>query len=169
MTKTKIVFDTDVLIHFSTENYLSILPQIFPEYECIILSKVYNEAKSIRKEIDNICNYLKTLKVIDFAPKGNMLLEYAKLKNRFGDGESACMAYCKYNHDVVGSSNLRDIKQYCSDNQITYLTTLDFFYYAWKRGKLKEVDIDKAIDHLRANGHRLPPTKIGQYRPNISL
>ncbi len=29
-----------------------------------------------------------------------------------------------------GSSNLKDIKEYCANNRITYLTTVDFLYYA---------------------------------------
>ena len=37
------------------------------------------------------------------------------------------MVYCRDNQDVLGSSNLKDIREYCSQNQITYLTTLDFY------------------------------------------
>lgn len=44
--------------------------------------------------------------VVPFSPSGEMLREYALLTEKFGSGESACMAYCKFNHDVVGSSNL---------------------------------------------------------------
>ena len=41
--KTKIVLDADVIIHFMEANYFSILPDIFPEYEYLILDVVYNE------------------------------------------------------------------------------------------------------------------------------
>ena len=40
--KTKIVLDADVIIHFMEANYFSILPDIFPEYEYLILDVVYN-------------------------------------------------------------------------------------------------------------------------------
>lgn len=86
--------------------------------------------------------------VVPFSPSGEMLREYALLTEKFGSGESACMAYCKFNHDVVGSSNLRDIKDYCTANDITYLTTLDFFYYAWQRSVISESDIDNSLESL---------------------
>lgn len=39
--------------------------------------------------------------------------------------ESACLAYAKFNKDILASSNLRDIKKYCSFHDIEYLTTID--------------------------------------------
>lgn len=53
--------------------------------------------------------------------------EFFLLQRTLGKGESACMIYCRDNRDVLGSSNLKDIKEYCSKNNITYLTTLDFY------------------------------------------
>ena len=41
--KTKIVLDADVIIHFIKADCFSLLPDIFPEYEYIILDVVYNE------------------------------------------------------------------------------------------------------------------------------
>lgn len=35
--KTKIVLDADVIIHFIEANSFSLLPDIFPEYEYLIL------------------------------------------------------------------------------------------------------------------------------------
>lgn len=40
------------------------------------------------------------------------------LKKHFAPGGSASMAYCKFNSDVLSSSNLKDIEQYCKDNEI---------------------------------------------------
>ena len=42
LERVKIVLDADVIIHFSKGGLLSLLPQIFPEYEYIVLDKVYN-------------------------------------------------------------------------------------------------------------------------------
>lgn len=47
---------------------------------------------------------------VKFDPKGESIREFAGLLRRFGRGESACMVYCRDNHDVLGSSNLRDSK-----------------------------------------------------------
>lgn len=52
------------------------------------------------------------IKMVDFIPTGAMMKEYALLLRTLGKGESACMIYCFDNQDVLGSSNLRDIKDY---------------------------------------------------------
>lgn len=63
-----------------------------------ILSHVYNEIKGdIKNQLDNQILFLKDISIIEFAPKGKMLLEYAELIKTRGKEESACMAYCKYN------------------------------------------------------------------------
>lgn len=134
LKKTKIVLDADVIIHFIKGGSYNLLPDIFPEYEYIILDVVYNELSSNRNTkriIDNSVEYLKKVRVVDFAPKGFSNKEYAFLCSTLGKGESACMIYCKDNKDVLGSSNLRDVKTYCESNGITYLTTIDFLYYAY--------------------------------------
>lgn len=167
--KTKIVVDSDVLIHFSKGEALSSLPNIFPEYEYIILSNVYDEVKSLQVQLDNQMKFMKNISLETFAPTGEMLLEYAKLTNTFGDGESACMAYCKYSHDVVGSSNLKDIYKYCKDNGITFVTTLDFLYYAYKRKVLTVKECNDFIHAVRSKGSKLPDIDIENYICEVEL
>ena len=43
VAKTKIVLDADVIIHFIKGGQFSLLLDIFPEYEYLILDVVYNE------------------------------------------------------------------------------------------------------------------------------
>ena len=136
--KTKIVLDADVIIHFIEADCFSLLPEIFPEYDYVILDVVYNEVSKNNKTknfIDNYLHYIPKLKYEVFMPKGESMKEYFLLQLTLGKGESACMVYCKDNQDVLGSSNLKDIKDYCSKNNIVYLTTLDFLYYAYCRKK----------------------------------
>jgi hypothetical protein len=167
--KVKIVVDSDVLIHFAKGGALSSLPSIFPEYQYIILRNVYDEVRTLQKQLDNQINLLKNIEVEEFAPTGEMLLEYANLCNTFGDGESACMAYCKFNHDVVGSSNLKDIKKYCNNNNITYVTTLDFLYYAFKRDVLTAGECNRIIQDVRTQGSKLPDITIEKYICHVKL
>lgn len=170
LERVKIVLDADVIIHFSKGGLLSLLPQIFPEYEYIVLDKVYDELSSVRRQLDNQIALIGNIKKVEFAPTIEILREYVALKSRFGDGESACMAYCRYTANIIGSSNLRDIKDYCTNHQITYLTTLDFLYYAWRRGLLTEKDCEDFIQDVTSKGSRLP--KIGNimtYLPNVEL
>lgn len=122
--KTKIVLDSDVIIHFIKADRVTLLLDIFPEYKYIILDVVYDELKkhkATRVIIDNLFSF-KANRVSSekFAPKGTMLREYARLQNKLGKGESACMVYCLEHKDVLGSSNLRDIKEYCTVNNISH-------------------------------------------------
>lgn len=167
--KVKIVVDADVLIHFAKGGVLSSLPNIFPEYQYIILSNVYDEVKSLHTQLDNQINFLKNIELEEFDPTGEMLLEYANLSNTFGDGESACMAYCKFNHDVVGSSNLKDIRDYCNENNITYVTTLDFLFYAFRRNVFTADECDKIIQDVRTHGSKLPDITIEKYSCSVEL
>ena len=169
MAKVKIVLDADVLIHFSKGGMLSLLPDILPEYEHVILSTVYFEIHSIRNQVDNQVHLLKNITIEQFNPTGEMLKEYALLQKSYGKGESACMAYCKFTHHVIGSSNLRDIKEYCEKEQITYLTTLDFLYYAFVRGKISSEECSQFISTVNANDSHLPAVDITKYIPSVQL
>ena len=169
MAKTKVVLDADVLIHFAKGGMLSILPSILPEFEHIILKPVYDEIKTIRSQVDNQVNLLKNISLEDFNPQGEMMREYAVLSSNFGRGESACMAYCKFTNNVIGSSNLKDIKDYCAKEQITYLTTLDFLYYAYKRGKITEAECRQFVSDVTSKGSHLPQFDIASYIPSVDI
>ena len=169
--KTKIVLDADVIIHFVKGRQFSILLDIFSEYQYLILDVVYDEVtvnRVTKTQIDNTLNFFGSrISSVKFDPKGESRLEYARLRSSLflGKGESACMVYCRDNQDVLGSSNLKDIKDYCSHNKITYLTTLDFLYYAYIRKKMSKVEIDTFIKDVRANGSKLPEVDIEKYVP----
>jgi len=60
MERTKIVLDADVIIHFSKGGALSLLPKIFPEYDYIVLSIVYDEIKTVAKQLDNQIHFSRT-------------------------------------------------------------------------------------------------------------
>jgi len=102
-TKAKklILLDTDVISHFIKAGKILLLPQIF-KYQKAILDIVNKELK-LRKDFkqftDNIVNF-GLIKEISFQTDKQILMEYAKLNKTYGKGESACMAYCKFNKDV---------------------------------------------------------------------
>ncbi len=170
LKRVGIVLDADVIIHFSKGGLLSLLPRIFPEYDYIILDKVYDELSSVRNQLDNQIQHFGSITKIKFTPTAEIMREYAFLKSRFGEGESACMAYCRYTANIIGSSNLRDIKNYCTEHQITFLTTLDFLYYAWCRRLLTEKECLEFINEVKEKGSRLPMIQtITQYVPNVQL
>ena len=170
LKRVRIVLDANVIIHFSKGGLLSVLPRIFPEYEYIVLDKVYNELKSVQNQLDNQIQFFGNITKVEFAPTAEIMREYAVLKSKFGDGESACMAYCRYTANIIGSSNLKDIKNYCIEYQVTFLTTLDFLYYAWQRKLLTEKECDEFMQEVTAKGSRLPKIdSIMTYTPNVGL
>ncbi|MBO4402635.1 MAG: hypothetical protein J5792_02980 [Bacteroidales bacterium] len=169
MAKVKIVLDADVLIHFAKGDMLSLLPDILPEYEHVILSTVYEEIHSIRNQVDNHVRFLKNITLERFNPTGDMLKEYALLLKYYGKGESACIAYCKFTHHVIGSSNLKDIKDYCLREHITYLTTLDFLYYAFVRKLISAEECSAFITKVISQGSHLPLVNITTYTPSVQL
>lgn len=168
--KTKIVLDADVIIHFIKADQFSLLMDILPEYEYLVLDVVYDEItvnRHTKVQIDNTLHYLgHRMKKVVFAPAGDSRMEYARLRTTLGKGESACMVYCRDNRDVLGSSNLRDIADYCKANNITYLTTVDFLYYAFIRHKMTKEEIDVFIATVLEKGSRLPVVDIETYVPS---
>lgn len=98
-----------------------------------------------------------------------MIQEYASLLKTKGRGESACMVYCYENRDVLGSSNLKDIRTYCESHQITYLTTLDFLYYAYVRKIMTKEECDLFIQNVIGKGSKLPLVDISKYVCSVDL
>ena len=164
--KTKIVLDADVIIHFMKAERFALLPNILPEYEHLILDVVYDELAKhpqTKSFIDKYLHFFPKIRKETFAPKGESIKEYFQLQRTLGKGESACMVYCKEHRDVLGSSNLRDIKTYCEQNGITYLTTLDFLYYAYCRKKMTAEECSAFMQAVNAAGSRLPIIDITRY------
>ena len=120
-SKVKIVLDADVIIHFSEGESLGLLPQIFDECEYIVLDYVYDEVrrKKVREQLQKQIEWFRNIRLVEFAPTGEMMHDYARLLRDRGKGEIACLTYCMYNHDVIGSSNLRDIKDFCVERGIS--------------------------------------------------
>lgn len=177
LTKTKIVLDADVIIHFIEAERFSLIFNIFPEYEYLILDIVYNElakSRNTKNQLDNTLNlFAKRFSKIAFSPKGESRREFARLTSpmglALGLGESACMVYCRDNSDVLGSSNLKDIKEYCLEYQIPYLTTLDFLYYAYIRHLITKEECEEFIASVRKCGSKLPLTDITRYTCQVGL
>lgn len=135
--KTKIVLDADVIIHFIEADCFSLLPEIFPEYDYVILDVVYNEVSKNNKTknfIDNYLHHIPKLKYEVFMPKGESMKEY-----------------------------------FCSKNNIVYLTTLDFLYYAYCRKKMTEQECKDFIQSVNDSGSRLPKIDITQYICSVQI
>lgn len=172
--KVKIVLDTDVIIHFAKGGMLSMLPSILPEYQFVVLDVVKDEIKRpLLTQLERQINVLRNITEVAFGDTPEERREYFRLTSRavgLGRGESACMVYCLFNHDVIGSSNLKDIKEYCAQNGITYLTTCDFLWYAWRRGVMKVEEIESFVEKVTSAGSVLPEDfDLMHYVPNAQV
>ena len=108
---------------------------------------------------------MNNIREVKFGQTAEEKREFARLISelRLGKGESACMAYCKFNHDVVGSSNLKDITDYCRDNQITFLTTIDFLYYGIVRSVITKEDAEEFIRKVNSQNSKLPQVDFDKF------
>jgi hypothetical protein len=155
--KTKIVLDADVIHHFAKGGLLRMLPKILPEYKFIVLNIVKRELPIlIVSMLDKVINQDHSISEENFNEFGEEKKEFLRLTAtsgmHLGRGESACMVYCRFHNDVVGSSNTKDIEAYCNQYGITFLTTNDFLYYAIHRGLLTKEDAYDFIKKVRSMG-----------------
>jgi len=169
-TKKLILLDADVISHFISGGSIDLLPSIF-KYPKVILDIVANELRQAKKFKDIINNLIasNTIQEINFENDKQIIFEYVKLRKIFGKGESACMAYCKFNKDILASSNLKDIYKYCETNNIQYLTTMDFLVEALKIKLLTEAECDLFIKNVKLKGSKLPVNTINEYINNYKI
>ena len=137
-------------------------------YAAIAVAKILNLQpfiicpKSTLKNWTDVCKYfeVKPLGVSNY----EMLKEFGELNKRYGLGESMSMVYCKFNNDVIASSNITEITDYCNANSIQYITTMDFILQALKIGLMTENECDSFLSTVIAKGSKLPFTKISKYK-----
>ena len=167
----KVILDSDVVIHFIKGGCLNVLPKILPTYAFVILDIVFERelAERHRPIVQNTVDLLKTISIEKWEPLGEERREFFALQKRFGVGESAAMAYCKYRKEVLASSNLKDIVEYCEENRITYFTTMDFLYLAMTSKVMTEEQCDEFIATVKAKGSKLPVTMIRDFFPRLIL
>ena len=162
-----ILLDADVIIHFIKAGKLGTLPSIFPN-KLYLLDIVFEEVfrrRDFRTEIENRLKF-HFFHEISLPNDPDVLNEYARLSKDFGRGESACMAYCKFNHDILASSNLKDIKRYCVENGKQYLTTMDFLCEALKMDIMDNYECNRFIYKVNYSGSKLPCNSIEDYLKN---
>ncbi|MFK5883489.1 MAG: hypothetical protein QM489_04010 [Candidatus Izemoplasma sp.] len=162
----KILIDSDVIRHFIRGRQIDILKKIFTDnlYILSTVEKEISRSKKIKPEVIRIINN-GTLKRMRFPTNPKFMLEYAELIKRFGEGESACMAVARYDDDIIASNNLNDIKEYCNLYKISYLTTIDILFVAYKRGIMNEADVDYFLyfNITGANPSKIPFPTLAEF------
>lgn|SRR5690606_25784818 len=160
-----ILLDADVIIHFYKAERLSVLQELY-KGRLLILDLVLEELLRNRTIAPYVENFLR-FRVIDEYPfpsrDAQILQEYATLSKTKGKGESACMAVCRYQNNILASSNLKDIKPYCEQFGIAYLTTMDILAIAHKKDLMSLKECDDAIRVILAKQSKLPYNNLHDY------
>lgn len=169
-----ILLDADVIIHFMKAEKHFHLPKILPSYRlCVLDIVVEKELRRYKKgatEIDNLILF-KTVEELSFPKndfKSPIFKEFMQISRnpKRGIGESACMAYARFNQNILASSNLIDIKDYCLEHNIEYLTTMDTLCEAIQQGVFTEADCDDFIFIVKYEGSKLPVNKMSEFNCN---
>ncbi len=165
-----ILADADVISHFITADEASSVHLIFPDNPIHILDKVHAELQNWKnKKVGFIVSELlskRHIRLIDFPDDNEEIKkEYFWIKKmQFkGDGESACLAVARYYKNILASSNLKDIKNYCTMHKIDYLTTMDFLCHALNTGVFDEARCDAFLQKVITAGGKLPVKKMKDY------
>jgi len=121
------------------------------------------KSKALQLPVNNFIAFCK-IEEIDFPNDARVWKAYAELlKEGRGDGESSIMAVARYNDHIVASSNLKDIKNYCSEHKIAYLTTMDILVIALQAGINDEAECDYFIYKVKSSGSKLPVNSMQEY------
>jgi predicted nucleic acid-binding protein len=164
-----ILLDCDVFRHL---HFLKCLEQVEKSVpaKLIMLDIVVAELTMNERFTPIVNDYSKRAIILKmrFPQKNEDILteHFDMLSNDVGPGESACMSVARFNDDVVGSSNLRDIATYCKTYSISYLTTLDLMFIAVEQGNITEAEFDQAVQDLINNDYRIPNITYQNYKTN---
>lgn len=174
MGKYKIVLaDSDVISHFLVAGKIERLSEILNPNLLFVVDDVYQEV--IKHPIDQdrktkIDTWIEACKItrIPFPFRNEQVrMEFYRLKKEsplLGAGERACMSMARYCHEVIASSNFRDVKSYADANGIEYIGCMDILYIAWKKGLFSAEDCHNFIAvAIRENQARFPVLKIEDY------
>lgn len=160
-----ILLDADVIIHFYKADRLSVLQELY-KGRLLVLDLVLEELmrnKTIAPHVENFLRF-KVIQEYRFPSEDEEILkEYALLSRTKGKGESACMAVCRYQNNILASSNLKDIKPYCEQYGIAYLTTMDILAIAQKKGLMSLEECDDSIKAILSKQSKLPYDNLSDY------
>lgn len=166
----KILFDADVLIHFSKAEALDILLELYPG-RISVLEQVRQElwetsAARIWLEAQFVAG---TVEHVELPAVGEVIQEYAQLLRRMGKGESACLVLARHDDRYLASSNIRDIQKYCNKNKIGFVTTMDVVCMLEDAGIWSRSACDTFITTVKARGSRLPVKTLAAYRKKFKV
>lgn len=180
MAKNKVIFvDADVISHFIATGHIDTLTMILAPHAVYVVDYVYKEATwhptdpQRKEKVDAWMTNCKVTLIGFPYMNDNIKKEFFRLKKEnpiLGKGERACMSMTRFGHEVVASSNFRDVADYCDSFGIEYIGTLDILTIALNKGIYTQEDCNKFItDAISLNKARFPVRDITNYTPTRDL
>jgi predicted nucleic acid-binding protein len=171
-----ILIDADILIHFSLGDTVLRISDIYPQYEKWVIEVVEKEIgkrlSSAHLQLQFALNQSIFKRVEMPSIKSPAYQEFLRLKRenpRIGEGEAACMAFARFNDHILASSNFRDIRKYCEEHQILYVSTMDLLKEALSQNIMSEEECDQFIQKVKKQGSQLPCNYMFEYTENRTL
>lgn len=158
-----LVLDADLLSCFLHTNHLALLGKLYPQ--AVILDVVRSEidkVPSLRSALGQVTDSgwfsLTSIDVpSDEATEYASLTRKKRLPSPLGHSEAAVMAWVRYNGGTVGSNNLRDVRTYCQNNNLRFMTIRAVVADAvLNRESLSMVDAESFWAAMLTKGRRLP-------------
>lgn len=169
--KNKIVLiNADILSHFFTSELIELLRKLFGDN--LYLLDVAEEELCRKRgtvfqaQISNL-KRLGLLKKYVF-PTDNALIakEYFRLKKTFSNGESACLSIAKHTYDFIVNTNSDNVKVFCIENRIEYLSTMDILLLAYNNEIISEANCDYYIYLIKSAGGQIPYWTLNDFINN---
>lgn len=180
MAKNKVLLiDADVISHFIATGRIDTLTAILAPHAVYVVDNVYKEATwhptdfQRKAKVDAWMTRCKVSRIGFPYTNDHVKKEFFRLKKEsplLGEGERACMSMARFGHEVVASSNFRDVADYCDAFGIEYIGTLDILAIALNKGIYTQEDCNNFIaDAVSLNKARFPVSDITHYTPTRDL
>ncbi|GIO33276.1 DNA-binding protein [Paenibacillus albilobatus] len=160
-----LVVDNTVISVYGKSNQFTLLESLYAG-NIIIPTEVITEAivipsleAQIKRALGN--GWLQEHR-INYVDHPNQLKNFARLRKRFGDGESAVMAIAKDQNCTVGSDDLRATHKYCRTNSIPMLGSLGILYDSYDRDHIDEQEGQAILTDMLSKGYRCPVKKFNE-------
>lgn len=167
----QIFFDTDCLSAFLWVGKDNLILRLYPG-RIVLPQQVYDELKKVatlKKRVDELLaqGVISIQQLVIDTPEADL---YFKLTTHpdagykiIGRGEASAISLVKYRNGILGSNNLRDIRQYIELYRLKYVTTGDIFEEALNQKLISEsVGNGIWVDMIR-KGRLLPSATFSDY------
>jgi len=77
------------------------------------------------------------------------------------------MAYLTQHDGILGSNNLSDVKDFCTQNNKPLLTTAEVLHQAYKTGQIKLDEADEIWAGMLSKRRKLPTSSFTEYLLDI--